>query len=254
MAEKPTRLRNNSAVKSDGDMTVADLASIMQSQLASYQQTSKEDFKKLGASLASLTSQLSNLRNDIASDMEKLREETKLTFATISTSIEKTNFETSLALDRSSRMNDLIISGIPYVVGENLLSYFHTWCKTFGYAENNFPLVDIRRLSRGNLAAGSVHMILLQFAISVQRNDFYSSYLRSRSLSLSDIGFSVNKRIYINENLGPNVRVLRSKALQLKKDGKLRAVFSRGGNLIVKRSGEETEITVLSESDLSQPV
>lgn len=235
-------------------MTVADLASLMQTQFASYQQTAKDDFKKLGASLTSLTSQLSKLRDDIASDMEKLREENKRTFTTISSSIDKANKQTSLALDRSTRMNDLVVSGIPFVDGEDLLSYFHTWCKAYGYVESNYPLVDIRRLSKGALVAGNVYMILLQFAITVQRNDFYSRYLRSRSLSLTEIGFSVNKRIYINENLAPNVRDLRSKALKLKKEGKLNGVFTRGGILFVKRSGEEKEIAVSSESDFHRPV
>ncbi|XP_055643768.1 uncharacterized protein LOC129779976 [Toxorhynchites rutilus septentrionalis] len=254
MAEKQVRLRSNSVVKSDADMTVADLASLMQSQLNSYQQSTKEDFKKLSASLSSLTSQLSKFRDNITTEMERLREENKQTFTTISSSIEKSNKDTSLAVDRSTRRNDLVISGIPFVDGENLLSYFHSWCRTFGYVESEFPLVDIRRLSKGALAAGKVYMILLQFAITIQRNDFYSRYLRSHSLSLSGIGFSVNKRIYINENLGPSIRALRSKALHMKKEGKLSGVFTRGGILLIKRNGDEKEITVSSDSDLSESI
>lgn len=254
MAEKQTRLRSNSVAKSDGDMIIADLANLMQSQLASLQQTAREEFKKLGASITSLTSQLSKLREDITSDMEGLREENKRTFATFSASIDKAQHDTSLALDRSTRINDLVISGIPFVDGENLLSYFHAWCRSFGYDERNFPLVDIRRLSKGTMSAGNVYMVLLQFAITVQRNDFYSRYLRSRSLSLSGIGFSVNKRIFINENLGPALRALRSKALQLKKEGKLSSVYTRAGTLFVKRSREEKEIAVSSTSDFSRTV
>lgn len=251
MAEKQRQLRNNSVVKSDGDMTVAELASLMQTQLASYQQTTKDDFKKLEASLTSLASQLSKFREEIASDMERLREENTLKFSTISSTIDDINKQTSSALDRSTRMNDLVISGIPFVDGENLLSYFHIWCRSLSYNESNFPLVDIRRLSRGKMIAGTNYMILLQFAFTVQRNDFYSRYLRSRSLSLSELGFSVNNRIYINENLGPNIRALRSKAIQLKKEGKLDGVFSRHGILFIKRSGEQKEIAVSSENDLN---
>lgn len=248
------RLRSNSLSKSGGkgteaDMTVAELANLMQSQLANYQRTVKDDFKKLGDSLSSLTTQMSKLREDISSDIEKLREENNRTFDNLTTSIDTARKETSLALDRSARINDLVVSGIPFLDGENLLSYFHTWCKSFGYAEKNYPLVDVRRLSKGILTAGNVYMILLQFAITVQRNDFYSRYLRSRSLSLSGIGFSVDKRIYINENLGPNVRNLRSKALQLKKDGKLRGVFTRNGILFVKKIGEEKEIAISTDDE-----
>lgn len=235
-------------------MSIADLASLMQSQFASYQQATTGEFKKLGDSITSLTSQLSQLRDDITSDMERLREESKQTLTTFSCTIDKSCKESALALERSSRMNDLVVSGIPFTDGEDLMTYFHAWCRSFGYVDSKFPLVDIRRLSKGAMTAGTVYMILLQFAITVQRNDFYSRYLRSRSLSLSGIGFSVNKRIYINENLGPSMRVLRSKALQLRKEGKVDGVFTRAGHLFVKRSGEEKEIAVSSESDLVKSV
>lgn len=255
MTDKQHQTRSNSLVRSgtkgaDGEMTVADLANLMQSQLATYQKTVKDDFKKLGESLSSMTSEMSKLRADIALDIERLREENSRTFATLSGSIVKAKEETSMALDRSARVNDLVVSGIPFVTGENLLSYFHTWCRAFGYAESNFPLVDIRRLSKGTTIAGNVYMILIQFALTVQRNDFYSRYLRSRTLSLSGIGFTVDKRIYINENLGPNMRDLRTKALKLKKDGKLRGVVTRNGLLYVRRVGDEKDTAVTSERDL----
>ena len=86
-----TRLRSNWLVKppaksSDADMTVAELANLMQSQLATYQRTAKEDFKKLGDSLSSLTIQMTQ-REVIASDIEKLREANNKSFNTLSTSI-----------------------------------------------------------------------------------------------------------------------------------------------------------------------
>lgn len=256
MADKDhqTRLRSNSLVKSaaksnDNEMTVADLANLMQSQLATYQRSVKDDFKKLGDSL---TAQMGKLREDIALDIEKLRKETKRTFDNLSVSIDNVRENTSLALDRSVRINDLIVSGIPFVVGEDLLCYFHTWCKTFGYSQSEFPLVDVRRLHKGTFTAGNVYTILVQFAITGQRNDFYTRYLRSRSLSLLGLGFSTDKRIFINENLGPAVRNLRSKALQLKKDGKLRGVFTRNGILFVKKIGDEKEIAVSTENDLQR--
>lgn len=127
MAEKEHQIvtRSNSSVKSTGknaenDMTVAELASIMQSQLAGYQRTVEEDFKKLGDSLSSLTTQMTKLRDDIASDIEKLREENNRTFANLTSTIDTTRNETSLALDRSARTNDLVVSGVPFVDGENL--------------------------------------------------------------------------------------------------------------------------------------
>lgn len=248
----PKRLRSASISKSNGpssasDMSVAELANLMKSQLESYRRSTKEDIKQLGQTLSS---QIDKLKLDIAVDLEKLREDNKVTFNELTASIEETKVNTTHALERTNRSNDLIVSGVPFVQGENLTSYYNAWCHSLGYDQNNFPLVDIRRLVKGVPAVGNVYIILLQFAITIQRNDFYAAYLRTRSLMLSDIGFAVKKRIYINENLGPATRTLRTKALQLKKDGIFSGVYSKNGIVHVKKTSNDREFAVTSENDL----
>lgn len=229
------RLRSNSVSQqrntSTPDMTVADLAKLVKSQFASFQRSTKDDIQKMGDKLSS---QITQLRSELTSDIDKLREETNKTVSELVSSVEGTKTDVSHMVDRSTKRNDLIISGVPYTQGENLCSYVQAWCRSLGYPENNIPLVDVRRLSKPGVTLGAAPIILLQFAFNTQRNEFYSRYLRSHNLSLSQIGFSVNKRVYINENLTPIAREIRSKALQLKKNDKLQAVYSRDGIVFVK--------------------
>lgn len=199
---------------------------------------------------ASLSAQMNKLKADISVDIEQLREENNNTFRKLNVSIERTKSDAVSAVDRNVRMNDLIVSGVPFTPREDLSAYFSTWCQSLGYAENCTPMVDIRRLTKGTPKAGAASLLLIQFAITVQRNDFFARYLRSRNLSLLEIGFSVNQRIFINENLGLATRGLRSKALAMKKNGQLSGVFTRDGIVFVKTNGSDRAVAVMSESEL----
>lgn len=232
-------------------MSVSDLANLMKLQFSSFQQSTKDELKRMSDSLST---QMHKLRADISADIEQLREEHNNTFSKLTNSIEKAKSDAVAAVDRNMRMNDLIVSGVPYTPNENLLAYFSMWCRSLGYAENSEPLVDIRRLTKGTPIAGAASVLLIQFAITVQRNDFYARYLRSRSLSLLGIGFSVDQRIYMNESLAPTLRVLRSKALAMKRNGQLSGVNTKDGIIYVRMNGNDRAVAVTSESDLEDIV
>lgn len=250
MCDNERTLRSNNSTKgptTSNDMSVGDLANLMKSQFSAYQRSTKEEIKTMGDKLST---EIDILKRDITSDVDKLREETKKIYAELTSTINTLESDTTQALESSIRANDLIVSGIPFVQGEDLMSYFNTWCSSLGYSEEHLPMVDVRRLIGRSSNASNAPNILIQFAITVQRNDFYARYLRSRRLVLSDIGFSVNKRIYVNENLGPAARAIRSKALRMKKDGRLYTVFTRNGAVYVKRNEEDRGIAVKSSEEL----
>lgn len=151
---------------------------------------------------------------------------------------------------RSSLSNDLIISNVPFMMTENLQEYFRIWCKVLGYADSTVPMVDLRRLSRSPLREGSNCFILVQFAITNQRNDFFTKYLRSRSFTLAQLGFKSENRIFINENLIPSARKLKSKAVELKKQGLLPSVYCRGGIVNIRLPNSDQDHVIKTEEDL----
>lgn len=242
-------LRSNSKPPAK-EMSVAELAEVMKAemktQFVSFQRNTKEEIQKLGDTL---TERMDKMKSDLAADIDSLRDENKETLQRFASTMDNIKADTAHALDAGRRLNDLIASGVPFVRGEDLNAYFHEWCRSLGYSENNYPLADVRRLAN-KISNGAAPIILIQFAITVQRNDFYSAYLRSRALSTQQIGFSVNKRIYINENLGIAARAIRAKALKMKKEGKLRSVFTRTGIVYIKRLNDDREIAVKDEAEL----
>lgn len=248
------RLRSNSmrngSQPSAKEMSVAELATLMTSQLSTYQRSTKDEIKRLGDKLEKLTTQMEGMKSEISADIQKLREEFNGSLSELAGTVEKNKVNTTQAMESVARKDDLIVSGVPYIEGENLNAYFYAWCRALGYKDENFPLVDVRRLSSRRLENSSGAVILIQFAFSAHRNDFYSRYMRTRTLSLSTIGFSVDKRIFVNENLGPVARNIRSIAVKLKKEGKLRSVISRNGVVCVKCNSDDREVPVSSIEDL----
>lgn len=93
-------------------------------------------------------------------------------------------------------------------------------------------------------------MILVQFAITNHRKDFYFKYLQSRSFTLDQLGFSSRDRIFVNENLTVTARSIKSKALLAKKNGKLYSVITRDGIIYVKKTSESESRRVETEDEL----
>lgn len=91
---------------------------------------------------------------------------------------------------------------------------------SLGYGEQDQPLISVKRLARIPIAPGSTPPIALKFAFKFARDEFYSRYLRSRKLTLEHLGFNVNKRVYLNENLTELARKVKTHAVKLKKAGK----------------------------------
>lgn len=52
--------------------------------------------------------------------------------------------------------NELVVSGVPFLQGENLSSYFAAMWKHVGLRENPAPLVDVRRLRKGTQGDGLI--------------------------------------------------------------------------------------------------
>lgn len=202
-----------------------------------------------------LQARMDKLEDELHSQLSKGLDEIKAELSDVNTRLRKVEAEqegNAESIARTLLTDDLTISGVPYTVGEDLQHYFRCWCLAMGYADNMVPLVDIRRLTRSPLNAGSNCLILMQFAFTNQRNDFFSKYLAMRSLNLAQIGFQANKRVYVNESLTPAARKIKAKAIELKKQGKLAYAFSKGGVIYVKELNSEDNVVVKSMEELQR--
>lgn len=148
--------------------------------------------------------------------------------------------------------DELIISGIPFLQGEDLLKHFKAICKQLGLDERLSSMVDVKRLKAGTLSDGDNGLVLVQFALKNQRDNFYRTYLRKHNLQLSHLGIDSAHRVYVNENLTRAAQKLKAAAIRLKKAGKLFTVYTKLGVVYVRRVAGADPIVIVSEEQLNQ--
>ncbi|EAT42171.1 AAEL006284-PA [Aedes aegypti] len=225
------RTKPDETSNSTDEMSVAQLAQWISNKLDS---TKDELAKQINDGMLSV-------KMEIKSELDSMRSQLDKSISDLNRSVQANKeaiHSTASTLSRSQYSN------------ENLMEYFDIWCNQLGYSST--PLVDIRRLSKQPMTVGKSYKILLQFAeIINQRCDFYYKYIRTRTLTLDQIGFKSNDRIFVNENLTPIAREIKNKALLARKDGKLQAVFSRNGEICIKKTVEAGVIPISSVDHLN---
>lgn len=231
-AKRTTSTRSDDTVNSDSEeMTISQLASRISKQLSN----TKDELSR------QMKADINNLKSEIRKDLEQMSSTLENSVTELSCRVNENKesiHHTAHNLSCSLNRNDLIISGVPFVQGEDLMDYFGKCCHALGFANTTIPVVDIRRLHKSTMVPGKSYLMLLQFAITNQRNDFYIKYLGSRSLTLDLLGFSSKDRFFVNENLTVAARAIKAKALLAKKDGKLHSVFTRDGVICIKKTPE----------------
>lgn len=185
--------------------------------------------------------QLSNFKTECTENINKL--------SSAVAEVRVGMISTSQRLDRYEKCNDLLISGVPYVSNENLQQLFRNLAISLSYNADELPLVDLKRLVRPPIATGTTPLIICQFAFRNARNEFYTRYLKMRNLTLRNVGFDNDGRVYLNENLTQQARIIRSEAIKMKKKGLLLKVYTRNGVVYIQRAnGSGAE----SINDISQ--
>lgn len=210
--------------ETDTTMSIEDLWTRIESKFDSFKQDLDKRIDGLENSLAAFKTECGTKIDRLADSVSGVRHDVD---------------HANASIGRLEKANELIISGVPYLQNEDLAAAYSGIAKKLGYNESCFPLVSLARLAKLPIAVGSAPPILCEFALRSDRNAFYASYLNQRDLNLSHIGFNNNNRIYVNENLTKEDRVIRAAALRLKKEGKIQKVYSRNGIVYAKGRGNE---------------
>lgn len=209
--------------------------------------------KDLQSKIDAVSSELNGRLDAVSQDINTLRSECATKFNANDVAVNALNErvdQISLAVDNLENRNDLIISGIPFMSGEDLCSHFRAICNQLEVGESVGPLVNVRRMKSGTLKDGDESLVVVQFALKSVRDSFYSAYLRKRNLQLSHIGLNSTRRIYVNENLTVSARKVKAAALRRKKEGKFSSVFTKLGTVYVKVAASGPIVAVHSEQQL----
>jgi hypothetical protein len=152
-------------------------------------------------------------------------------------------------LEMSEKSNDLIIKGIPTVSNEVLQTYYRKIAVAIGFEPNDIPRADIFRLGRKRINSEFDPPILLKFTNKLDKTLFHNLYFAKLDLNLTILGFEVQKRIFISENLSKKNQKIFSEAMKMKRDKKIASVNTHFGTVsITKKAGDhKIEINELAE-------
>lgn len=153
--------------------------------------------------------------------------------------------------ERLSHLNELKLIGIPTIANENLADTFTKLANVIGYDTtnpSNIPATT-RMITRNKITneMALAPTIILKFAANHMKEAFYSLYLRllpKKKLSAKDLGFTIENRIIIGENLSQHNHELFIAASNMKRDKKLSQVFTVNGivNVKIQKGGRTHEI------------
>lgn len=153
--------------------------------------------------------------------------------------------------NRSKRLNDIVLRGIPVYQNEQLLKMFESISKAIKYEHPIHACINnIFRIGKRNINTGSASPIIVQFTTLLYKREFMSQYFKHGDLKLSDIGGNTSNRIYASDNLTKHNGVIHHRALQLVKTKQLQKVQIRSGLVFITYPGVSNSIKVNNIEEL----
>lgn len=153
-------------------------------------------------------------------------------------------------LERQVRMNELVVSGVPFVENENVLETLSSLCRVINYSGGTNAIETCFRLPANRNQRRSSSSIIIKFWGADAKNDFFKQYFTVQRLCASMLGFGAPSRIYINENLTKRNFEIFRKARELKKEGKILRFNTQRGRVVIKLLGSEQMHTIGSLDQL----
>ncbi|KAL9706236.1 hypothetical protein quinque_009754 [Culex quinquefasciatus] len=192
---------------------------------------------------------IDDMRTEINTKIDTVKNTLESKLDAVTTDIQSLRTECAVKF----RDHDAALDALDGRIGD--VAYFYTsrqYAKQLGLDERLSSMVDVKRLKAGTLSDGDNGLVLVQFALKNQRDNFYRTYLRKHNLQLSHLGIDSAHRVYVNENLTRAAQKLKAAAIRLKKAGKLFTVYTKLGVVYVRRVAGADPIVIVSEEQLNQ--
>lgn len=164
--------------------------------------------------------------------------------------------ETSFKFDdihRQLRRDEAVILRVPFKDGENLRNHFSAVLSALNLPHEAFTNVMVRRISRINPQASArpkvvAPPIVVAFESKFRRNEFMKAYFAKKNLSLRDLGFPSDERVYVNENLSAQNHAAFQTAMAWKREKKIHSVKVSDGMVFVNTSRESQSVRVFQNT------
>lgn len=151
-------------------------------------------------------------------------------------------------LQRLASLSEGIIYGVPLVSTENLTDVFNKICRIISFECDKYNVIAVNRQRKPRSLESCP--IFIKFLSPAVRSKFFECYLKKRNLSLRDLGFDVDKRIYFNECVSKATQRLYLTAMTYKRNGALQRVHTYNGHVYVRASEGAESIKITTEANL----
>lgn len=170
----------------------------------------------------------------------------------------ESNYESRLAkLERQSLLNELIITGVPIEKRRTVDDIVADICDALQCDLRQSDFSNIFRLPFKKPDTQSVESktaastpIILRFNYAWAKDCFLNAYFKKKTLNLKDIGFKTARRIYVNESLTAQNRMIFQMALMAKKAKQIHRCFTRQGLVYIEKTASSKSIRVMNKNDL----
>lgn len=157
-------------------------------------------------------------------------------------------------INRITLLNQLRLTGCPFIEGENLFNIIKPIADNIGYSFENPSAIPIMRripIRKNGTVIGS-NTIIVYFTAQHFKDNFYSMYLQKAPLKPENIGQPVNSRIIIGENLTKINATLFNACNVMKRANKITQVYSFNGLIFIKfqRGKHEKSYVIRSQIEL----
>lgn len=153
-------------------------------------------------------------------------------------------------LEQYSHRNNLIIYGIPEDKGENIYYVMRRLAHALQFINWSENLIDaVHRM--GKTTDSKPRPIIIKFVSRLDKEVFLNKRKVRRNLKATDLGFSSENLIYINESLTPANRELLKKTRETAKQKGYTMVWTANCSIFVRREKGAPAVKITSTEDLN---
>lgn len=154
------------------------------------------------------------------------------------------------SLQQYTRVNDVIISGVPEKNGENIVSVVQTIGEKLNFPTNESHIDACHRIKTNNVEKSI--KIILKLTTRQFKNDLLAAARSRRGLKAEDFGYSGNKTgIYLNDHLTSTNNKIFYMARQFCKENNYKYCWTKDCKIFVRQNDSSRIYRVTSEAGIS---
>lgn len=154
-------------------------------------------------------------------------------------------------LEQYSHRNNLIVYGIPEEKNENILHVMRRLAGALQFEDWSTSLMDaVHRM--GKISESRPRPIIIRFVSRLNKDIFLNKRKVKRNLKASDLGYSSENSVYINESLTSANRTLLKMTRDVARTRGYSQVWTANCTIFTRRDKESPAIKIVSVKDLDR--